>query len=962
MPSDLHPLWESPPSEASELKRQAHRLMLQLLMKIRKRAENILIDPISATGARVMDAAISASLNPKIDSDLRLAALTLLQKKMASVDPSTPKRLFLAYHAQQHAIAPTFGTDLHDLSIFEEGLARYILANPPNVAVPAHDERECLLRVGLLLALLVTRTGQASVPVLAAVVRNLNRKPFVGSQWAWIDLPVSPSSYGSMETRRAFLDPNTLAAWLFAAGSRTLLPAAPKDARPSKVTGHSRKLANAAFRVLLDELKHADCESHIVSLKRLCHCQAQRLCLTTVPLIASYATGHIVSSSLEASTWMRLIGCQIPDEAESLHSSTPPPAELQNLREEKGLTEFADQLAAGDLEESGPVAELRHAMSLNRPQWKEALDSLIRDLETDPSGKTAALVVRWMRYLSEEYRYKGKQLTDGTLRYYRGLLVNRLLSHLPQTLAGIGSTELEDAYVDLISTRRSAQQGSRMRVALSAFDRFARERYLPDLPKVALPGFEIGGAYTISTRIITPEEYEAGLRAIDDGTLAFAPEEQCDQTRVFWILGFRFGLRRSEILGCQTRDFTDSILLVRRNEVRTLKTLNAVRLIPLQALPKDEREAILKLVASCRCDGRSFPFFAGTPGTKDLESHAVIAKINSLLWRVTGDERLHPHNLRHSAGSLILLGMLGADLGVHDHPAAELWMKTCQSYAKQLEHHISGALHAKAARGSALSMLLGHGSELSSLEHYIHTLDILLFLTAWSGRYEGQACGAVDFPARREGTQIRAMLGRSITTRVETKDLAGLMARVASLSPAGVRMLEPAKPLPSTHETPEFSANSDITLGKLLCYDPTSPGWPKNNQARRDTAAKVLSAINSGYRRDPEAVRTVVGMWCRARLKNDDWASMTPAEAMEFASQVGAVLPQLPVEYLHVYMLQGLRKTKKFHIGPDKLGQVEAGKIWIRLPDPRLDVASAQRMKLQSTVTWILFAIAHFLV
>ncbi|MHB1774020.1 MAG: hypothetical protein ACYCST_20250, partial [Acidimicrobiales bacterium] len=81
--SAIHPLWAALPRDAPELQKQAHKVMLQALRDNRAQLPEVLFDPSSASGARVMEAAMGSTLNPKLPAEWRVAALEMLQARMA---------------------------------------------------------------------------------------------------------------------------------------------------------------------------------------------------------------------------------------------------------------------------------------------------------------------------------------------------------------------------------------------------------------------------------------------------------------------------------------------------------------------------------------------------------------------------------------------------------------------------------------------------------------------------------------------------------------------------------------------------------------------------------------------------------------------------------------------------------------------------------------------------------------
>jgi integrase len=946
--------------------------MMKLLMQMRSRAPEVLSAPEICDGERVMDAALAASLNPKIDPTLRTAALTLLQRRMKSVDPKTPDRIFLPRQEHRSVLSSTFGMDLGDLEQFEEALEECLLSERPGKMLrypPSATSEDALRRLGLLMAMLVTRHGQISRAVLGHAAQSLKRPVQLCGKWAWIDIEISDSPNGTVQIRRLFMDPTTLAAWLMAADAADQLASPPDGAKPGVVNQFFRRLADRGFAALIKHMRTRESDkkmdSKIDSLKRLCACQNQRLHVSAMPLIATYARGEVISSSLESSTWLRLIG--------GVSNVNPQSAEAREISQAfsrevpVGEVDVTEQIIAGDLEEEGLIPELRALMQAPRAKWASLFDAQLANMRKSmPAAATAILAVSWLRYLAVERKNKGKQLADGSLQHYRGLLVNRLIVALPPSLDSVDADELTEAYEEVIASRRSPQQASRIRTALADFDRYVRFHHLPDLPKVPLPGFD-GGGYAISARIISPAEYLCGLAFIGDGTMVFKDPLQEKRVRAFWILAFRFGLRRAEILGLQVRDVDNDWVRVRVNSVRSLKTSNAFRLIPLHVLPNDELDAVLSLKAD-RASTDCLFFDEPQPRRKELDDHPVILRINNLLERVTGDTRLHPHNLRHSTATLMPLGVLGSDLGLVGHPYAESWMLDAVSSAQAMDRAVSGQLHRRAARGAALGMMMGHGDEATTYEHYVHSLDLLLFFSCCGGRFDPVKAGADEhrYPRRSETSQLLAMLGYQPTSRVDTSDHAALLKQISDRRPECFSVLDSAIcPGPSSG-----AATTDagaITLQDLLTIEVAKSwrGWPAS-QAQRDTVNALLPRINAARLEDGDRLKRCFDSWAKAQLSNDDWASMDGKEALDFC----AVSPVLVVEALWVRSEE--RGTLKTKLEEDsalrRACDAGVGKIWVRLQDARIKRPTSRkkkskqvRSKTQSTISWVLRAVLHLL-
>lgn len=969
----IHGLWDSPPADAPEIVRQAHRLMLQTLTRITERTPEVLTDPANAGGDRVMRAAIAALANPKIDHDLRIAALTQLQTRMREVDPATPKRLFLNAPENRSTISRTVGTDLIALETFDLALERHILDVRPGASLrdapPEPDATLARESLGRLLALLVVRLGQGSTALLGEMAHALSAgaKPAIARHWAWLDITLNTG--GRAQLRRVLLDPATLAAWLIAQDHAAALPRPAPTAKAGRRNAFFRSLARSSFMAFQQTMIVKQDPAWMASLDQLCDSAVQRLQLVTMPLLASYARGDVASSSLEPGTWARLIGCRPLAASESLE-----PEAISDDTQDVGLSgidpgrdeDLQEQLTAGELDERGLIVELRRVMEGPRGTWGAGLGAIVDRLRGEgPESESAFLVVSWLQYLAVQRSNKGKTLADGSVRHYRGLIVNRLLVQLPPSLSLVDADALEDAYVEVIQSRRSAEQTGRIMAALLSFDRYVRANHLPELPEVELPGFG-SATYRISSRIIVESEYVQGLRMIADRAIVLPDDAARHRLIAYWGLAFRTGLRRSEMLGLAVSDIDERRIMIRRNAHRGLKTGNARRVLPVAALDTEVLDAIQELRRDKAPDAA---LFFDKPTTRtDFESAAVIGYAKLLLKRVTGDADLHAHNLRHSAATLHLIGVLGNELRLRIHPSCEPWMETAIRQAGHVDAAISGELHRKAARGNALSMMLGHGSELTTYEHYCHGFDLLLYIACWSGRFDPKVRNPARYlhPMRQETAQLLALLGYAPTTRIETDDPPVLLMRIANLRLGKIAILA----LPPNIADAVLSSSSSHalpppvlpSLNDLIAADPgISRGHPRL-QSERDSAARLLAKLQDGFRMHPDVVNQLIADWLKARTGDSDWATMRPADARQWVARLREVLPELPIDAWHQEKAADRKTIKTAIKRVTNVSELEGAKgTWfVRIADDREKLNRRQRKfkaprsRSQATITWVL--------
>lgn len=244
------------------------------------------------------------------------------------------------------------------------------------------------------------------------------------------------------------------------------------------------------------------------------------------------------------------------------------------------------------------------------------------------------------------------------------------------------------------------------------------------------------GLSAVDANLVTFEEYDAALKEVDKVWPTRDNPELNQIGKTLLCLGFRCGLRRREALHCLTTDIgpaPDYEFLVRPSEHRKLKSRSARRRIPLRhLLPSKEERNELGLVLDWQKQRRSDPeasaFLLGI-SKDDLQvvPESIIEELNGILRKVTKDEGIHFHHLRHSHAGFNWLRLMIADL---PHPTdlfphleqTSEWLREGLEFRKTIYGH--GGVTRKHAYFAAQQ--LGHLSPSTSLQTYIHFADYLL--------------------------------------------------------------------------------------------------------------------------------------------------------------------------------------------------------------------------------------------
>lgn len=482
--------------------------------------------------------------------------------------------------------------------------------------------------------------------------------------------------------------------------------------------------------------------------------------------VAAYQKRRMISHSLRAPVWARInfstapaIGSRAPTETE--------PEALSNSEDD-----------GENIVETGTWAqELWCALKgRGKDEVAQKLSRLGRS-EANPEAMER-LLVDWAYFLCTQPAFSGDRPAMGTVRQHLQQAGKRLaaLSGFSD-VSEFSESQLEELYEEVLGDAQSLSQRQKLRSGLREFHHYLVKRYgsVSPLEAYAALGGE-GVLRSVDANLLTFDEYYNARRAIRRMDLDLIAPELPHIAELLLVLGFRCGFRRMEALRLRIEDFHSMgypEMIVRPYGGYWLKTLSSRRKSPLYALLEPEELKLLKAWVDHRKEQESHAplspalFAIPSKGWGYVPEEQVIPRVHKALRKATGDPTVRYHHLRHSCASWVFLR-----LGIAKHGHSEE-VFPCQPLTEDAlfrAGELQTALHGRNRPDLyAVAMLLGHSGPDVTLEHYIHTMD-LLALTCDPRRHDVEPNLLVALSGLAQSTAYRLLKSgtQSLVEQVRT--------------------------------------------------------------------------------------------------------------------------------------------------------------------------------------------------
>ena len=524
-------------------------------------------------------------------------------------------------------------------------------------------------------------------------------------QWAWVEWTDRAGNW-----QRLVFDPFTALLVLRWHAQRTEAPSPATPTTDSGGASPSRRI----WRLLKRELYPKSIG--LRNFTDFLRCAQARWHYRLPPFLAEFARGRVSNACLSPTAWWRLIlGAPLQPGTVPGMSSGQRDVSHQSQSEPRANPSFVAAFDIRPLLRSAPqratqvATKLRHFVDANA---------------SDPNRLDVVLAT-WMIDQVRPQGRKGNRLSSA--RELLARVDRRLLAVLGSQLPTDAAT-WNDALVAIVQSSGERQRRN-VATALRMLDTSVRSRRGWDSPA---PDLAADADTLVNAQLLTEREFRTVLGELQRRA---APRE----SMVVAILGYRCGLRRTEIRGLRWIDVQwtpQPLLFVRSHAGRALKRDSGRRVLVLPAFcPEGELDILRRAHAATQrlldadLEVHDTALLLPDPSEPDqpLAETALFDPVTDAMRTVCGDETLRFHHLRHSVANHLLMQLMDESID----GAVRLLDGGAQIDAALIaarRRALVGVGNAQRPLLWAVAAFMGHATPQTTLGSYVHVLDALLDL------------------------------------------------------------------------------------------------------------------------------------------------------------------------------------------------------------------------------------------
>ncbi|WP_152551665.1 tyrosine-type recombinase/integrase [Polycyclovorans algicola] len=609
----------------------------------------------------------------------------------------------------------------------------------------------------------------------------------------------------------------------------------------------------------------------------------QQIQFGSAPILAAYASGEILTDDLPVSEFRRLAGLKPAVDTRSVE-------EQAMSGRAPGSDDEDDMPSSLRTAKEDFAAEIGRRRSPYVREWQRVLKQKLAACDLPAQRLLCAFAL----FLADTHDSKvpGQISTRGRSQIATNLRVVWHgfvgFSEVTDDWAVIDDCTLQSLF-ELTAPHFSARTHHG---AWARFRTFLHERG----NEIGALGFEIGklagsAARLVSAKILSATEIQRIRQVLQSVQSGIGTADNRQAAVRHFALTTATGARRAETEKLRWIDFDDDMIRIREYEGRRLKTASAQR-----ALPKGLMDAELSsLFDESRSLGTGKPI-DGAPG-HDASGDNFFDRVAKAMKAATGDIDMGPHHLRHTKASALLLGMLANAVDL-DRLSIDLpWVNGLLPPPDQ-QAALLGSAGQCGQGAKAISAMLGHLHETTTLRHYTHTLCVGL---------HAYLLGLPSIPlhiAFAQRINSRATLARYFSD-ARTKGLCAVRhlrdrleesAQEQYTSPTGVK----------GGQTLVWRDESPLILRTIVTGDPNGAGSAEALIAQFEAAHTHLMEGKGEPPADIDSIRNA--LHAIASIRSGKKGSTLPRHPMPLSDPAGTPLPVMivagvPVRHAQVLLL-----------------------------------------------------------
>ena len=575
-------------------------------------------------------------------------------------------------------------------------------------------------RAGQLLLSAIVVGGILRSDLLSAFVRAWYRPVSITNRLMSLDLSLQSQDETEIEYRRWFPDPLTELLFI---------------RYVSEIDSEWPKTDKAINQKMLDCVKafwKACPTSGLAMPKNLKHVfdiAEIHFALDLPPFIYKYLKHEYRSHSLKSSAWNRLTSIsqydssQVIDQLDLGHWQKKAPKTIEDSETDADFTEVPEW-----------IKDIRDAVS---ETTREKIEIKLRLLKGKyEKGGLADFMVLWVLHIITRGTRSNHVPAASTIKRYISIVAYRLDECFDKApFVHLGESDFEEGYSAILDDLNSLRRRKEASWVLYNFHTFLEsEHEIVGIDYKGVLGSHSAPSF-VDANVIWPDEFERLINVLEQSDLIMIHPDLVTIAQIIAILGYRCGMRRSEALKLRLQDiqgWIDTMLLIRPHNERRLKTSSSKRQLPIDDLLSPDELQLLrdwfeKRERQEQAQPYSYYLFAiPAKGYVCVSDDLVFPAIHKAMRASTGDASMRYHHFRHSFATLTLLRLMIPDQrlapGYFDKlPFPRKWLSNTEEFRKKV-HRVSGPTRKHLFQVAAF---LGHSLPDVSLEHYIHSLDVL---------------------------------------------------------------------------------------------------------------------------------------------------------------------------------------------------------------------------------------------